>query len=90
MDDFNLALGLCLLSIGFLFSLALFPRFERKFYPQTQSLLVRSAAPAIFFGMAGSCLAGFTFEMLTTVSLLGSLLVIRHRRLGKTAAVSPS
>ena len=85
LNEFYLAFGFCLLGISLLFSLALFPRFERKFYPQPQSYFVRSIAPAVFLMMAATCFADFGFEMLVSVAVLGSVLVVRDRLLRKTS-----
>lgn len=79
MAEFYATFGWCLLALAAIFSLALVPRFARRFYPTGPGVLVRLAAPVIFGALAGACFAGVGFEALVLTAVVGTVLVVHSR-----------
>ncbi len=75
--------GWMFVAIAALFTLGLIPRFARRFYPGSPSLLRRLAAPVIFLLLAAACFAGMALPSLSLVVLLGTAMIAVTRRKGR-------
>jgi hypothetical protein len=79
MPNYDLAMGLCLLAIGGLFSFALTPRFAERFYPEKPSFNRRLAAPLIFVALGIICLVGYTLAIMAIICAFWALTMTTKR-----------
>jgi hypothetical protein len=80
MNNFFTPLGGMFLVLAFVFLMGLLNPFAHRFYPGNPGVLVRSAAPVIFAGLALTCFMGMGLPAMLTVATVGITLTVINRR----------